>query len=171
MGPKDTAYCARIALDTPIDYHGHKITHVYYAHMSALEFVQHEGAASKRHVDAGEKLGTSGIANGSWHLHLGLLLDDQGGARRLDLHPQGVGGPRRARRIPATWAEDLSWTHLLKVESLVARGSHPRASTYTFSGEAVRGAAERGKRPPPLVPSLFLRHRDHRPRQLLELRQ
>jgi murein DD-endopeptidase MepM/ murein hydrolase activator NlpD len=76
-GPKDTAYCVRIALDAPIDYRGHRITHAYYAHLSELEFVQHEGAAVKRHVDAGDRLGTSGIANGSWHLHLGLLLDGE----------------------------------------------------------------------------------------------
>lgn len=75
VGPKDTSFCVRIALDTPIDHDGHRITHVYYAHLSALEFVQHEGAPAPRHVEAGERLGTSGIANGSWHLHLGLLLD------------------------------------------------------------------------------------------------
>jgi murein DD-endopeptidase MepM/ murein hydrolase activator NlpD len=74
-GPKDTAFCVRLALDTPVDHAGHQITHVYYAHLSALEFVQHEGDAAKRHVGAGERLGTSGIANGAWHLHLGLLLD------------------------------------------------------------------------------------------------
>ena len=76
-GPKDTAFCVRLALDAPVEHRGHKITHVYYAHLSALESVQHEGAIAKRHVDAGEKLGTSGIANGVWHLHLGLLLDGQ----------------------------------------------------------------------------------------------
>jgi murein DD-endopeptidase MepM/ murein hydrolase activator NlpD len=74
-GPKDTAYCVRIALDTPIAFKGHTITHVYYAHMSALAFEQKEGATERRHVAAGESLGTSGVANGSWHLHLGLLLD------------------------------------------------------------------------------------------------
>ena len=77
QGPKDTAYCIRIALDKPIAYGDHTITHLYYAHLSALEFTQAEGATEKRHVDAGERLGTSGIANGSWHLHLGMLLDKQ----------------------------------------------------------------------------------------------
>ena len=76
-GPKDTAFCLRLALDTPVAYKTHKITHVYYAHMSAVEFTQAEGAHERRHVAAGERLGTSGIANGSWHLHLGLLLDNQ----------------------------------------------------------------------------------------------
>ena len=76
-GPKDTAFCVRIKLDTPIPYGAHRITHVYYTHMSALAFTQAEDATDKHHVDAGEVLGTSGIANGSWHLHLGLLLDDE----------------------------------------------------------------------------------------------
>jgi murein DD-endopeptidase MepM/ murein hydrolase activator NlpD len=75
VGPKDTAYCARITLDEPVPYRGHFITHVYYAHMSAVEAEQPESAPVHRHVEAGERLGTSGIANGSWHLHLGLLLD------------------------------------------------------------------------------------------------
>jgi murein DD-endopeptidase MepM/ murein hydrolase activator NlpD len=75
MGPKDTAYCARLTLDEPVPYRGHTITHVYYAHMSALAAEQPEHALLHRHVEAGERLGTSGIANGSWHLHLGLLLD------------------------------------------------------------------------------------------------
>jgi murein DD-endopeptidase MepM/ murein hydrolase activator NlpD len=75
VGPKDTAYCARITLDEPVPYQGHLITHVYYAHMSALESEQPESATVHRHVAAGERLGTSGIANGVWHLHLGLLLD------------------------------------------------------------------------------------------------
>jgi len=75
VGPRDTAYCARLALDAPIPYRGHLVTHVYYAHLSALDVAQAEGATPRRHVAAGERLGTSGVANGSWHLHLGLLLD------------------------------------------------------------------------------------------------
>lgn len=43
----------------------------------AGEVVQAEAAPQHRHVAAGERLGTSGIANGSWHLHLGLLLDGE----------------------------------------------------------------------------------------------
>jgi murein DD-endopeptidase MepM/ murein hydrolase activator NlpD len=76
-GPRDTAYCVRVTLDAPIPWHGHAITHVYYAHLSGTEFAQAEGAAVRRHVVAGERIGTSGIANGVWHLHLGLLLDGQ----------------------------------------------------------------------------------------------
>jgi murein DD-endopeptidase MepM/ murein hydrolase activator NlpD len=78
-GPRDTAYCVRIALDVPVPWRGHRITHVYYAHMSALDVTQPEKTAppARRHVAAGEALGTSGIANGVWHLHLGLLLDGQ----------------------------------------------------------------------------------------------
>src|SRR5580704_1763957 len=75
VGPKDTAYCVRIALDVPLAHRGHKITHLYYAHMSGLEFTQPESATPRRHVAAGDRLGTSGIANGVWHLHLGMLLD------------------------------------------------------------------------------------------------
>lgn len=74
-GPKDTAFCVRLALDAPIAFGARKITHVYYAHLSGVETVQAEGAAERRHVSAGERLGTSGVANGAWHLHLGLLLD------------------------------------------------------------------------------------------------
>jgi murein DD-endopeptidase MepM/ murein hydrolase activator NlpD len=74
-GARDTAFCVRIALDEPVPWRGHRITHVYYAHMSALDFTQPEGALPHRHVVAGDRLGTSGVANGSWHLHLGLLLD------------------------------------------------------------------------------------------------
>jgi murein DD-endopeptidase MepM/ murein hydrolase activator NlpD len=78
VGPRDTALCVRITLDSPIVWRGgHHITHVYYAHLSKLAFEQREGAAPKRHVRAGEPLGTSGIANGVPHLHLGLLLDGE----------------------------------------------------------------------------------------------
>lgn len=78
VGPHDTPYCVRLTLDAPIPWkNGHKITHVYYAHLSALAFEQKEGAKDKRHVAAGEPLGTSGVARGVPHLHLGLLLDDQ----------------------------------------------------------------------------------------------
>lgn len=78
VGPKDTAYCVRLTLDTPIPWKGgHRITHAYYAHLSAVAFEQKEGAPKKRHVAAGEPLGTSGVARGVPHLHLGLLLDGQ----------------------------------------------------------------------------------------------
>ncbi len=76
-GPRDTANCVRIELDRPIDWQGHRITHVYYAHLSELAFVQPEGAKRRRRVEGGERIGTSGVANGSWHLHVGLLLDGE----------------------------------------------------------------------------------------------
>ena len=73
----DSPYCVRLTLDEPIVYKGHKITHAYYAHLSGVAFEQPEGASKKRHVTAGEALGTSGVARGVPHLHLGLLLDGQ----------------------------------------------------------------------------------------------
>lgn len=76
-GPKDTANCVRFALDTPIAWKGRKITHVYYAHLSALEYHQAEGSKERRHIEGGELLGRSGIANHSPHLHIGLLLDGE----------------------------------------------------------------------------------------------
>jgi hypothetical protein len=76
-GPRDTAYCVRIELDTPIPYEGRKVTHVYYAHLSELAHVQPEGAKPRLRVEGGQRLGTSGVANGSWHLHLGFLLDGE----------------------------------------------------------------------------------------------
>lgn len=71
----DTAFSVRLALDEPIAWGDRKITHVYYTHLSKLEAEQPEGAACRRHVAAGERIGTSGIGNGVPHLHLGLLLD------------------------------------------------------------------------------------------------
>jgi murein DD-endopeptidase MepM/ murein hydrolase activator NlpD len=76
VGPKDSPYCVRLTLDQPIAWKGHKITHAYYAHLSGVAFEQREGA-DKRHVRAGEVLGTSGVARGVPHLHLGLLLDNE----------------------------------------------------------------------------------------------
>ena len=74
-GPRDTDYCVRIELDTPLVYRGQRVTHLYYAHLSAVEAVQPENAPVRRHVAAGERLGVSGIANGVFHLHLGLVLE------------------------------------------------------------------------------------------------
>lgn len=75
LGPKDTHFSVRIALDQPIAWKSHFITHVYYTHLSAVEVVQHEGDPLRHHVEAGDAIGVSGIANGLPHLHLGLLLD------------------------------------------------------------------------------------------------
>jgi murein DD-endopeptidase MepM/ murein hydrolase activator NlpD len=73
---RDAPYTVRVRLDAPIPWGSdHTITHVYYGHLSALEQVIHEGESPPWHVEAGQKLGTSGWANGSPHLHLGLLLD------------------------------------------------------------------------------------------------
>ena len=74
-GPRDTPYCVRVELDEPIPWRGRRITHVWYAHLSALEREQAEGAPARAHVDGGERLGLSGVARGSPHLHLGMLLD------------------------------------------------------------------------------------------------
>jgi murein DD-endopeptidase MepM/ murein hydrolase activator NlpD len=76
-GASDTANCARFELDAPIPWKGRRITHVYYAHLSRLEHLQPEGATPRRHVEAGELLGRSGVANHSPHLHIGLLLDGE----------------------------------------------------------------------------------------------
>jgi murein DD-endopeptidase MepM/ murein hydrolase activator NlpD len=76
-GPSDTANCVRFELDEPIPYRGHRITHVYYAHLKTLESVQHEGETPRRHVDAGEVLGVSGVARHTPHLHIGFLLDGE----------------------------------------------------------------------------------------------
>lgn len=74
-GPRDTPNCVRVELDTPIPWKDRLVTHVYYAHLSALETLQKEGETPRRHVEAGELLGVSGVARGSPHLHIGLLLD------------------------------------------------------------------------------------------------
>jgi murein DD-endopeptidase MepM/ murein hydrolase activator NlpD len=75
MTAPDTPMSVRIALDDPVPWKGHRVTHVYYTHMSRLEFEQAEGALVHRHVEAGELIGTSGIGNHVPHLHVGLLMD------------------------------------------------------------------------------------------------
>ncbi|MEO7095813.1 MAG: M23 family metallopeptidase [Polyangiales bacterium] len=76
-GKSDTPNSIRIALDAPVAWKGHRITHLYYTHLSALAVVQPEGSSTRHHVRAGEPIGTSGQANGMPHLHLGMLLDDR----------------------------------------------------------------------------------------------
>jgi murein DD-endopeptidase MepM/ murein hydrolase activator NlpD len=74
----DTAYSIRLALDEPLEWSdGHKITHVYYTHLSKVETEQKEGARPRTHVEAGARIAVSGIGNGTAHLHLGLLLDNE----------------------------------------------------------------------------------------------
>jgi murein DD-endopeptidase MepM/ murein hydrolase activator NlpD len=76
-GPSDTANCVRFKLDAPIPWKGRQITHVYYAHLSALDYAQAEGSKERRPIEGGERLGLSGVARGSPHLHIGLLLDGE----------------------------------------------------------------------------------------------
>ena len=107
MGKRDTANTVRIRLDAPIAYKGRVVTHVWYAHLSALAVHQAEGAVSREHIEAGELLGISGVANGSPHLHLGLLLDDdvsQGWGTYLfeDEIRAVLGGLRAGARLPAS---------------------------------------------------------------------
>ena len=42
-----------------------------------METQQPEGGESRRHVEGGERIAVSGIGNGTPHLHLGLLLDNE----------------------------------------------------------------------------------------------
>jgi murein DD-endopeptidase MepM/ murein hydrolase activator NlpD len=103
---RDAPYTVRLRLDEPIPWGEHRITHAYYGHLSALAQVVHEGESPPWHVEAGQKLGVSGWANGSPHLHLGLILDghvaqdswvfllDEAEVR------QALGGMRNGNRLP-----------------------------------------------------------------------
>jgi len=104
-GPRDTANCVRIELDEPISYQDRKVTHIYYAHMSKLAHVQPEGHIPRTRVEAGDMLGVSGVANGSWHLHLGFLLDGEveqyyGTFLYEDEIRKVMGGYRLGNRLP-----------------------------------------------------------------------
>ena len=104
-GRGDTANCVRFQLDEPIPYQGHTITHVYYAHLSRLSTLQHEGEAPRRHVEAGEMLGVSGVARHSPHLHIGLLLDGEveqywGTFLLADEIRRVLGGYKNGDRLP-----------------------------------------------------------------------
>ncbi len=74
-GKGDTPNSVRVRLDRPIPFRGRSITHMYYTHLSKLERVQAEDAKEKVHVEAGDRLGVSGVGNGVPHLHLGFLLE------------------------------------------------------------------------------------------------
>ena len=74
-GKRDSPFAVRLALDQPIAFGDHEITHVWYAHLSEIAREVHEGSGELVHVSAGARLGRSGSANGSPHLHLGMLLD------------------------------------------------------------------------------------------------
>lgn len=104
-GPKDTANCVRFKLDAPIPWKGRAITHVYYAHLSKLEYSQAEGATARQRIEAGERLGVSGVANHSPHLHIGLLLDGEveqywGTFLIEDEVREVLGGYRNGARLP-----------------------------------------------------------------------
>jgi len=73
-GPRDDDNAVLLELDTAVAHQGRMITHVWYAHLSELKLVHPYGTPGPR-VEAGERLGTSGIANHCPHLHIGLLLD------------------------------------------------------------------------------------------------
>ncbi len=74
-GRGDSPFSVRVRLDVPRAWRGRCVTHAYYGHLSALAVIKAEGAPGVVRVEAGARLGTSGFANGSPHLHLGLLLD------------------------------------------------------------------------------------------------
>jgi hypothetical protein len=106
VGPRDTANTIRIELDQPIPFEGRRVTHVWYAHLSALERIQREGDLPRARVEAGEKLGVSGRANGSPHLHIGMLLDGEveqrwGTFLLEDDIRKVLGGYRTGARLPA----------------------------------------------------------------------
>jgi murein DD-endopeptidase MepM/ murein hydrolase activator NlpD len=104
-GKRDTPFTIRFELDAPIRFGNRTVTHVYYGHLSKLAHVQHEGDAERRHVDGGEYLGVSGVARGSPHLHVGLLLDgdvsqDWGTFLSADEVRRVLGGLPNKTRLP-----------------------------------------------------------------------
>ena len=76
-GSGNSPYSVRIELDHPVMYRGKRVTHLWYAHLSKLQRTHAEGDRPRPRVRGGELLGISGAANGSPHLHLGLLLDGE----------------------------------------------------------------------------------------------
>jgi murein DD-endopeptidase MepM/ murein hydrolase activator NlpD len=108
MGKGDTPLSIRLRLDTPIPLGAHRVTHVYYTHLSAVVTEQPESSVVKKHVASGERIATSGIGNGVPHLHLGLLLDDEVEQDRWDfiLREDAVrkvmGGYRNGEVLPLT---------------------------------------------------------------------
>lgn len=103
---KDTAFSVRIRLDNPIPWGNQTITHVYYTHLSKVEHEQAEGAKERRHVRAGERIAVSGIGNGTPHLHLGFLLDNEVEQDswtyilREDAIRKVMGGYKNGERLP-----------------------------------------------------------------------
>jgi murein DD-endopeptidase MepM/ murein hydrolase activator NlpD len=104
--PRDTDLAVLLELEEPIAWGERQVTHVWYAHLSELAFEQAEAAPERRRVVAGERLGTSGVANGAWHLHLGLLLDGDTSQRwgsflLEDEVRRALCGLRPRQRLPA----------------------------------------------------------------------
>ena len=102
-GPRDDDLAVLLELDTPVPFRGRSITHVWYAHLSEVRFAHAYGLPGPR-VAAGERLGTSGIANGCPHLHIGMLLDRHIRQRYewllRDDEIRSVLGYRRGQRLP-----------------------------------------------------------------------
>ena len=73
-GPRDDDNAVLLELDVPVPHRGRLITHVWYAHLSELKYDHPYGLPGPK-VAAGERLGTSGIANHCPHVHIGMLLD------------------------------------------------------------------------------------------------
>jgi murein DD-endopeptidase MepM/ murein hydrolase activator NlpD len=95
-----------LELDEPIPWHDRRITHAWYAHLRELDYQQPRDAEARVRVRGGDRLGVSGVANRSPHLHLGLLLDGVVDQRRgsflLDDEVREVlGGWRRHQKLPA----------------------------------------------------------------------
>jgi murein DD-endopeptidase MepM/ murein hydrolase activator NlpD len=106
-GPRDSPWAVRLRLDEPIPWGDHRITHVWYAHLSEVTREVALGAEPAVHVRAGTRLGKSGRANGSPHLHLGMLLDgevDQAWGTFLleDEVRRVLCSQARGRRLPST---------------------------------------------------------------------
>jgi hypothetical protein len=105
-GQGDTPYSIRLRLDHPLTVGQHRVTHVYYTHLSAVVTLQPESSATKKHVAAGERIATSGIGNHVPHLHVGFLLDGQVEQDswtfilREDAIRDVMGGYRTGERLP-----------------------------------------------------------------------
>jgi murein DD-endopeptidase MepM/ murein hydrolase activator NlpD len=104
-GKNDDPFAIRLELDEPILVGTHRVTHVWYAHLSKMDFDLREGTRPRIHVEAGQRLGISGIARGSPHLHLGMLLDgkvEQEWGTFLDEADvrEVLGGFRNKTRLP-----------------------------------------------------------------------
>jgi murein DD-endopeptidase MepM/ murein hydrolase activator NlpD len=72
----DTPYSVLIKLDKPITYKDGRIGYyLYYTHLSKLEFEKHSSDKKEIHVNQGDVIGYTGIANNSPHLHIGIIIE------------------------------------------------------------------------------------------------